>query len=463
MQYLRFFIYLLMLLMLNLLSVSGEKNESIFLPTNEWQPVKKGQPIPSGLHVRYNFQTGITEAKLLSAEDEKKADDEKISNWLALHSDALDYDDDEISAKTDATSNTNLKMSLQELKAKLKNIKSEDNNSNKLKNNFRSYEELKKDLKEIEMNVTTDSELLKNLFNEFEVYEDSIVAGTLEKNQIDDIVQIFNDFEYLLHQVDNAQIFADMNGMVKIISPCLNTTNEDIKMEALRVFGTAVQSNPKVQLNALKNHFVQKLLHLLTSNKNKLSLSSRCLFALSALVRQFPAAQKILFDHGGLAIFSNILKDGHLQLQLRVMKLITDLAIERENIKKTEDTTLREQKIREYVKTEFGRNLITNKYCKALSNTINHNIQQSLSIDSTMEMYDFFEVTLENMITLSPICKYEFRNPENNLLKMIKSMMDYYSVLNDTQEPEDIEMFENLVKQITRLRTSIFENTHDEL
>lgn len=93
----------------------------------------------------------------------------------------------------------------------------QDNNSNKLKNSFRSYEELKEELKDIEMNVTTDSEILKNLFDEFEVYEDSIVDGTLEKDQIDDIVQIFNDFEYLLHQVDNAQIFADMDGLVKII------------------------------------------------------------------------------------------------------------------------------------------------------------------------------------------------------------------------------------------------------
>lgn len=84
-----------------------------------------GQPIPSGLHVRYNFQTGITEAKLLSAEDEKNTDDKNIANSLTLHSDALDNDDDEIPAKTDAISNTNLKMSLQELKAKLKNIKSE--------------------------------------------------------------------------------------------------------------------------------------------------------------------------------------------------------------------------------------------------------------------------------------------------------------------------------------------------
>lgn len=42
MQYLRFFVCLLMLLMLNLWPVSCEKNESNFLPTNEWQPVKKG-------------------------------------------------------------------------------------------------------------------------------------------------------------------------------------------------------------------------------------------------------------------------------------------------------------------------------------------------------------------------------------------------------------------------------------
>lgn len=45
------------------------KDSGIFKPTKDWQTVKKGQPIPKGLHVRVNFETGITEAKLLDTDD----------------------------------------------------------------------------------------------------------------------------------------------------------------------------------------------------------------------------------------------------------------------------------------------------------------------------------------------------------------------------------------------------------
>ena len=37
----------------------------MFIPTNEWKPIKKDQGIPRGLHVRLNVQTGEREAKLL--------------------------------------------------------------------------------------------------------------------------------------------------------------------------------------------------------------------------------------------------------------------------------------------------------------------------------------------------------------------------------------------------------------
>ncbi|ELT97086.1 hypothetical protein CAPTEDRAFT_220900 [Capitella teleta] len=40
-----------------------------FVPTSEWQTVKKGQAIPHGLHVRLNMETGVNEAKLLDDEE----------------------------------------------------------------------------------------------------------------------------------------------------------------------------------------------------------------------------------------------------------------------------------------------------------------------------------------------------------------------------------------------------------
>lgn len=62
------------------------------------------------------------------------------------------------------------------------------------------------------MNVTTDSEILIGLFERFKIYDRSLASGTLQSKEVEDILHIFNDLEYLLHQIDIAQLFADMEG-----------------------------------------------------------------------------------------------------------------------------------------------------------------------------------------------------------------------------------------------------------
>ncbi|XP_063976544.1 nucleotide exchange factor Sil1 [Diachasmimorpha longicaudata] len=431
---------------------SCTNNSSVFVATNEWQTVKKGQPIPKGLHVRHNFQTGETQAKLLEENNETRENiDDKKMKSLSLHSDAVLHD-----AAND------LVLSIDELKQKLKKIKLETGEVNSLehqeeiKKAFRSYEEIKEDFKDLEMNITTDSEIVTNIFNKFKTYEKSLASGILIKSEADAILQIFNDLEFLLHQVDNAQLFADLGGMEKIISPCLNITNDDVKVEALIVLGTAVQSNPKVQLRAMNADLVQKLLHIMTVAVWS-PLQSRCMFALGALVRQFPAAQKVLIDHGGLEIFGKILEDGDVQVELRVMKLITDLAIERENIKKTEDENLRSMMNREYTRTEFEKKLLLHNYCKYLSSLITENYKEA-----TMTP-EFLETALENMIRLSGTCGEEFKNPENSLFDVVKGLVGDYGTVEGEANADEVEIRENLSKLILRLRSLVFGDVHDEL
>ena len=56
--------------------------EEPFIPTYEWQDVEEGQPIPPGLYVRMNLQTGKTEARLERNESEKG----KAANDITLSS-----------------------------------------------------------------------------------------------------------------------------------------------------------------------------------------------------------------------------------------------------------------------------------------------------------------------------------------------------------------------------------------
>ncbi|KOC68283.1 Nucleotide exchange factor SIL1 [Habropoda laboriosa] len=267
--------------------------------------------------------------------------------------------------------------------------------------------------------------------------------GTLTTTEIEEILDILHNLEFLLHHIDNAKVFADMQGMSKIIYPCLNGTNNEIKAEALKILGAAVQSNPKVQLSALENQIVQKLLHILLTN-SKVDVKSRCLFALSALIRQFPAAQKVWIDHGGVEIFGKILIDDQLQIQIKVMKLINDLIVERQHLEEITDAKQRQLKVKAYGAADIEKKLLTYEYCNNLSNLMIASFKGEESESLRNDNYEFLETISDSMITVTPICIDRFREIKDELLPVIKHLMSFYENLNllvdklqTTENPRD--------------------------
>jgi len=76
---------------------------------------------------------------------------------------------------------------------------------------FRSYEKLKDDLKDLNMTIKSDIDVMDELSRKFQeqmkVYEDS-----------DKYLQnILTDLEYLLHQVDTAEVFIKNKGYMLTI------------------------------------------------------------------------------------------------------------------------------------------------------------------------------------------------------------------------------------------------------
>lgn len=74
-------------------------------------------------------------------------------------------------------------------------------NSERVWKNFRSYETLKKDFEALNLTVKTDLELLNELLNRFKSGGDDQI-----------LLNLLTDLEYLVHQFDNAQQFAQMGG-----------------------------------------------------------------------------------------------------------------------------------------------------------------------------------------------------------------------------------------------------------
>ncbi|XP_051170498.1 nucleotide exchange factor SIL1 [Leptopilina boulardi] len=442
----------------------SEKNESLFVPTREWQIVKKGTPIPKGLHVRHNFETGKTEAKLIDINDKSEESmenkEENRGKSLIIHADELQKEEKE------KLTNSFSKIPIEELKLKLKNIKSDEMKpiQDKIENiqkKFKSYQELKKEFEALNMNISTETELMKDFFERFLANKDFLNLKNHDKKKVKKIVDILDDLEYLIHQIDNAQVFIDMGGLTKIISPCLNSTNDEIKSEALRLLGATAQSNPKVQAKIMETDFIQKLLHLLLTTDN-IEIKSRCLFAISSLIRQFPIAQKVFFDHGGLEVFAKLLDGNQLQPQIKIMNLVNDLLIERKNIIEFNDDEIRRQRIKAYSSTNFEKKLLMHDYCLELINfstKVFRNIITGNFIDQANEL---IQTIVESIITLNSVCEIEFVKVRNTLLPLINSVLNIYKKRSLINENED-EKFEDDLILIFEKLNALLQSSHDEL
>lgn len=97
----------------------------LYSPFNSFNSL--GTSVPAGLHVRHNFETGVTEAKLMDGNDLEEEDSNKIlnstnTNSLTLHPEnAILEEKDHVPAeKTDL-----FNYSIEELKDRLKKMKQE--------------------------------------------------------------------------------------------------------------------------------------------------------------------------------------------------------------------------------------------------------------------------------------------------------------------------------------------------
>ncbi|XP_030841956.1 nucleotide exchange factor SIL1 [Strongylocentrotus purpuratus] len=332
-------------------AVELEENEEIlevFQPTDEWQTIKEGQAIPAGLHVRINLAEGTKEAKYL--------DDPKES-LTAESQEKVKNDDEE--------SDTYKKEELKERLAKIKGEKDcDDCNDNEalieeVKQRYRSIEELKKELAELEVDIKTDYEIMTKLFEEYRADQ------TPETRKL-----ILQDLEFYVHKVDNGVDLARLGGWDIIIS-ALNSTEEDISSEAAHVLGSAVQSNPKAQVSAYDGGALQALLRLLTRSSS-INVKRRALYGLSSLIRFFPHAQRKFLELGGLSVLSGLMretKSDYLPIQIKSVTLVHDLLVEQRNALELDmtdtDEVAKERKL-QYEKIHLVPMVIEGGWCDAV-------------------------------------------------------------------------------------------------
>ncbi|KAK3095048.1 hypothetical protein FSP39_009660 [Pinctada imbricata] len=397
-----------------------KKAFDVFYPTKEWQTIKKGQAIPAGLHVRMNFETGEREAKLMEGDDGMKY-------WSADGKQGI------INTDKKHFSHDELKKALKEFK--VNQVDSEDQKrAEDVKKKFKKYEDLKKDMADIEMNIQTDGEIVTDLVKK------------LSNKDIDssERATVLEDLEYYLHQIDNAVLFCDMGGMPLILQT-LNSSEASVRSMSAFVLGSALQSNPKVQINAIEAGVVQHLIRVLSTDANG-DVRKKALYAISSLIRHFPYAQKKFLEFGGFSALKSVFVDNlPMAVKIRVVTLLNDLLQEQIHVINQRSTNSEKHSQYQEIMKPIQNAITDNGICDM--------IPTLLSKDD----HDANEKVLLAMRSLWTPCWSVFQTYEGDLKKL---SLFYLTLAKDDKESTDfytdmITVINDVIAEVRSLRDEL--------
>lgn len=274
--------------------------------------VISGQQVPAGLHYRINLTTGEKEAKLLEDENENHLGDKSSLSVVT---------GEEESKENNKTKSQSLEEALKNIPADIYEYSQEE--MKEIKSKFKTYDEIKEQLKDVNLSVKTDAEIMSKLIQDYEeaAKEDSA-------NNTKEMERILIDLEYLVHQIDNAVDFIGKNGIEKIVIPNLNKTNSGIKVKCLQLLGAMTQNNPRAQILSFERNMGEYLIRFLSTTKIESEISAG-FFAFGSLLRRFPLAQKEVLTKSVFNVLFEIwTKDINLKIKVKVLNFLTDLLME---------------------------------------------------------------------------------------------------------------------------------------
>ncbi|XP_055015442.1 nucleotide exchange factor SIL1 isoform X2 [Boleophthalmus pectinirostris] len=385
-------------------------------PTDQWQTLKPGQAVPSGSHVRLNLQTGQREVRL---------GEEHLKYWTQQHSENED--------KQPFINPDELKKAMKKIKEDL-NINKDSNQKESVSSQFRPLDELKKDMAQLDLLVETDVQILRRLLNQFN-----------STHVTEDKLNILHELEYMVHQVDNAQNLCSMGGLVFILEG-LNSSDSRLQESSAFVLGSALSSNPTVQVKAVESGALQTLLTLLATTEH-FPVQKKVLFAVGSLLRNFPFAQQHFLSNGGLQVLSEVFRgDGNGSLRTRIVTLLHDLISEQ--ISKTSVDSVdpsHEERARQYSRVSLDKELVETNWCSLVPQLL----------DSSE--HDYREKALQTLIVMAPMCLQQYRTDRSLMTSLTRLKTLYEEIVNKekTVENSQTEYFEEIVELIDNLKIKI--------
>ncbi|XP_029021271.1 nucleotide exchange factor SIL1 isoform X2 [Betta splendens] len=395
-----------------------EDDVEVIQPTQQWQTLKPGQAVPTGSHVRLNLQTGQREVQL---------GEEQLKYWTQKH---------KKSEGIQSISPDEMKHAMKKIKEDFKSADKNTEAQDSVTSKYRPLDELKRDMAQLDLLVETDVQIMKRLLEQFNS------SSTTEER-----LSILLELEYLVHQVDNAQTLCSMGGLQFILEG-LNSTDIRIQETSALVLGSALASNPVVQVKAVEDGALQTLLTGLATAE-PLRVKKKVLFAVACLLRHFPYAQSYFLSHGGLQVLSELFKaDAGGILRTRIVTMLYDMISEKELISQAGLDPVLEashnERLQQYSKVSLQGELLEKGWCTL--------VPQLLESSE----HDYREKALRALLAMAPVCRDEYRS-DGSLLDTLLQLREQYDemVQSEMIVGEENSYFAQILQLICALQVKI--------
>ncbi|KAM9741103.1 nucleotide exchange factor SIL1 isoform 2-T2 [Menidia menidia] len=400
-------------------TVEETEELEVFQPSEQWQTLRPGQMVPAGSHVRLNLQTGAREVKL---------GEEQLKYWTQAHGDKED--------SGTAFSPDELKRAMKKIKEDLKLAGADPSHQDSGPARFRPLEELKRDMAELDLLVETDVQIMRRLLDQY----NSSNATTEER------LGILLELEYLVHQVDNAQTLCSMGGM-EFILEALNSSDVRLQEASAFVLGSALSSNPAVQVRAAESGALQMLLTALASAQ-PIRVKKKVLFATASLLRHFPFAQKHFLSHGGMQVLSDLFRaDESGILRTRIVTMLYDMISEKELTSGPSGPgrdPSQEERRRQYSEVSLRGGLLEKGWCGLVPQLLRS------------AEHDHREKALRALLAMAPVCLDRYRSDASLRDSLLTLRLQYQEIVrSETVLGEESGYFTEMVELIESLQVKL--------
>jgi len=136
-------------------------------------------------------------------------------------------------------------------------------------------------------------------------------------------VDIFEQVQDMVEQIDQALNLHKM-GKLAVIIDMLRDQNPAFRSHAAAIVATCTQNNPKVQKVAIEGGALAYAAHLLVHDEND-SVRAKALWAVSCLIRNFPAGEGNFAQGDGVYVVCRGIRDADVRVRTKSLYLLSYL------------------------------------------------------------------------------------------------------------------------------------------